>query len=330
MAKKLNLNDYLGHNMNCTCGEEHKTNLKFVDIDKNAVARLPKHIETLGYKNPFLVADVNTWDAAGTQVTKELETANISYKKYIFKDKELVPDEKTLGSLMMAFPRDCDVIIAIGSGTLNDLCKFSSFQLGLDYMVFATAPSMDGFVSIGAALITDYVKTTYQAHVPLAVIGDTDILAAAPMEMITAGLGDILGKYTCLLDWKMAHIITGEYYCKTIADMVKEAVEIVVEESTRIKDRNPEAIKAVTEALVLSGIAMSFVGNSRPASGSEHHLSHYWEMKFQAEGKKPVLHGIKVGIGMIIVTKMYEMLEQEHFNFTSLKERSFDYAAWEK
>ena len=99
---------------------------------------------------------------------------------------------------------------------LNDLCKFSSFQLGLDYMVFATAPSMDGFVSIGAALITDYVKTTYQAHVPLAVIGDTDILAAAPMEMITAGLGDILGKYTCLLDWKMAHIITGEYYCKTI------------------------------------------------------------------------------------------------------------------
>ena len=197
-------------------------------------------------------------------------------------------------------------------------------------MVFATAPSMDGFVSIGAALITNYVKTTYQARVPLAVIGDTDILAAAPMEMITAGLGDILGKYTCLLDWKMAHIITGEYYCSHIADMVKEAVEIVVEESTRIKDRNPDAVKAVTEALVLSGIAMSFVGNSRPASGSEHHLSHYWEMKFQAEGKKPILHGIKVGIGMIAVTKMYETLENEQFDFASLKERSFDYAAWEK
>ena len=330
MAKKLNLNDYLGHNMNCTCGKEHKTNLKIVDIDKDAVSRLPKHIEALGYKNPFLVADINTWAAAGSLAAEKLNAASISYKKYIFNDKELIPDEKALGSFMMAFPGDCDVIIAIGSGTLNDLCKFSSFQLGLDYIVFATAPSMDGFVSTGAALITNYVKTTYQAHVPLAVIGDTAILAAAPMEMITAGLGDILGKYTCLLDWKMAHIITGEYYCKTIADMVKEAVEIVIEESTRIKDRNPEAIKAVTEALVLSGIAMSFVGNSRPASGSEHHLSHYWEMKFQAEGKKPILHGIKVGIGMIIVTKMYEMLEQEHFDFASLKERSFDYAAWEK
>ena len=365
MAKKIKLNDYLGHSMDCTCGKEHKTNLKIVDIDKDAVSRLPKHIEALGYKKPFLVADVNTWAAAGalaaekldvagiyynknifnekeliadvntwdaavTQVTKELDTANLPYIKYIFKDKELVPDEKTLGSLMMAFSRDCDVIVAVGSGTLNDLCKFSSFQLGLDYMVFATAPSMDGFVSIGAALITNYVKTTYQAHVPLAVIGDTDILAAAPMEMITAGLGDILGKYTCLLDWKMAHIITGEYYCSHIADMVKEAVEIVVEESTRIKDRNPDAGKAVTEALVFSGIAVSFVGNSRPASGSEHHLSHYWEMKFQAEGKKPILHGIKVGIGMIAVTKMYETLENEQFDFASLKERSFDYAAWEK
>ena len=176
MAKKINLNDYLGHSMDCTCGKEHKTNLKIVDIDKDAVSRLPKHIEALGYKKPFLVADVNTWAAAGALAAEKLDVAGISYKKYIFNEKELIPDEKTLGSLMMAFSRDCDVIVAVGSGTLNDLCKFSSFQLGLDYMVFATAPSMDGFVSIGAALITNYVKTTYQAHVPLAVIGDTDIL----------------------------------------------------------------------------------------------------------------------------------------------------------
>ena len=229
MAKKINLNDYLGHSMDCTCGKEHKTNLKIVDIDKDAVSRLPKHIEALGYKKPFLVADVNTWAAAGALAAEKLDVAGISYKKYIFNEKELIPDERTLGSLMMAFSRDCDVIVAVGSGTLNDLCKFSSFQLGLDYMVFATAPSMDGFVSIGAALITNYVKTTYQAHVPLAVIGDTDILAAAPMEMITAGLGDILGKYTCLLDWKMAHIITGEYYCSHIADMVKEAVFSIIQ-----------------------------------------------------------------------------------------------------
>ena len=98
MAKKINLNDYLGHSMDCTCGKEHKTNLKIVDIDKDAVSRLPKHIEALGYKKPFLVADVNTWAAAGALAAEKLDVAGISYKKYIFNEKELIPDEKTLGS----------------------------------------------------------------------------------------------------------------------------------------------------------------------------------------------------------------------------------------
>ena len=150
-GKKNQFKRLLRSQHGCTCGKEHKTNLKIVDIDKDAVRPSSKHIEALGYKKPFLVADVNTWAAAGALVAEKLDVADISYKKYIFNEKELIPDEKTLGSLMMAFSRDCDVIVAVGSGTLNDLCKFSSFQLGLDYMVFATAPSMDGFVSIGAA-----------------------------------------------------------------------------------------------------------------------------------------------------------------------------------
>ena len=188
-------------------------------------------------------------------------------------------------------------------------------------MIFATAPSMDGFVSVGAALIHNHVKTTYQAHVPVAVLGDPEILAKAPMEMIVAGLGDILGKYTCLVDWKMAHLIEDEYYCEVIDKMVKESIEIVVEESDGIKQRDQEAVKHLMEALVLTGVAMSFVGNSRPASGSEHHLSHYWEMQFQMEGKKPILHGIKVGVGMLAVIKMYEMLEKEAPDFAAAKKR---------
>lgn len=330
MEKAMDLNQYLNHEFQCKCGRTHKTDLKVVDVDQNATSRLPEHISSLGFKKPFLVADKNTWKAAGKSVAEVLTSAGMIFSSHIFHEKNLIPDEKALGSLIMAVPDDTDVILAIGSGTINDLCKFSSFKLGLPYMVFATAPSMDGFVSIGAALVTDFVKTTYSAHVPLAVIGDTEILSQAPMEMIVAGLGDILGKYTCLLDWKMAQIINGEYYCDTIAGMVKEAVEIVVEESTKVKDRNPAAVKAITEALILSGIAMSFTENSRPASGSEHHLSHYWEMKFQAEGKPPVLHGIKVGIGMIAVTQMYEMFTEEKIDFASARNASFDASAWEE
>ena len=158
--------------------------------------------------------------------------------------------------------------------------------------------------------------------------GDTDILAQAPMNMITAGLGDILRKYTCLLDWKMANLIEGEYYCEEIVNMVKEAIEIVVEQGLKIKDRSPEAVKAVTEALVLTGMAMSFIGNSRPASGCEHHLSHYWEMKFIMEGKKPILHGTKVGVGMVTASYLYQMLSEENVDFDQAMKNGFDYESW--
>ena len=329
MAQSIQLSQYLGKPMECSCGHEHKTLLKRIDIDKGALNRLPGHITELGYHHIFMVCDVNTWKAAGETVAKLLSENNIAHKCLVIQDSELVPDEHAVGTVVTAFPKEADLILAVGSGTLNDLCKFVSYQMGLDYIVCATAPSMDGFASIGAALITNHVKTTYDAHVPVAIIGDTEVLAQAPMEMIVAGLGDILGKYTCLMDWRMAHLIEGEYYCEKIAGMVKQAVTIVVEQSSKIKDRDLEAVKAITEALALTGVAMSFVGNSRPASGSEHHLSHYWEMQFQMEGKKPILHGIKVGVGLLTVLNMYGKLAQEKVDFSALKEMKFDKAAWE-
>lgn len=330
MNQEICLQQYLGKEMECNCGKEHRTDLKKIDIEEGAVKRLPGYIKALDYKKVFLVADVHTWAAAGKEAEEEMHKAGLSSAKYVFEDEELIPDEKAVGALLEVFPKDADLILAVGSGTLNDLCKFFSFQLDRDYMVLATAPSMDGFVSVGAALIHNYVKTTYQAHVPVAVIGDPAILAKAPMEMIVAGLGDILGKYTCLLDWKMAHLIEGEYYCGKINDMVRESIQIVVEESGKIKERDPKAIKHLMEALVLTGVAMSFVGNSRPASGSEHHLSHYWEMQFQMEGKKPVLHGVKVGIGMLAVVKMYQKLLQEKIDFAKAKNAEIATEKWKE
>lgn len=330
MAANNNLSQYLGQEMHCACGRTHSTKLKKIDIEAGALKRLPEHIKTFGYKNVFMVCDVNTWEAAGKVAEQELSDAGIHHYALIFPEKELVPDEQAVGKMMETYERGTDLLLAVGSGTLNDLCKFVSFQTGLPYMILATAPSMDGFVSVGAALIHNHVKTTYQTHVPEAVVGDPEILAAAPMEMIVAGLGDILGKYTCLVDWKMAHLIEDEYYCETINDMVKESIEIVVEESDGIRKRDQEAVKHLMEALVLSGVAMSFIGNSRPASGSEHHLSHYWEMQFQMENKKPVLHGIKVGVGMLAVIKMYEMLKEEQPDFAAAAEKQPDYENWKK
>ena len=328
MNKEINLNHYLGKEKCCSCGCIHSSNVKIIDIDKDATKRLPMHIKNLGYTKVLLIADKNTWKAAGQHVADELIKSNIYFETLVLDYDELVPDEYVISQVEEAFSREIDLLLAVGSGTINDLAKYVSFRKNVDYIIFASAPSMDGFLSVGAALMLNHVKTTVDTKGPVAVVGDINILAAAPKNMITAGLGDVLGKYTCLLDWKVARIINGEYYCDEVVTMVCKALEIVIEQKDKIKERDPEAIKAVMDALVLTGMAMSFVGNSRPASGCEHHLSHYWEMKFIMAGKTPILHGTKVGIGMIIALKLYHMLIEEEIDFDIAMRKDYDKDAW--
>jgi len=330
----MDFHSILGKQMHCGCGRVHSTDLKSIEIGHGALDRLPDTLRRLCFGRAYLVADVNTWEAAGRAAADRLTEAGFSFEAFVLPDTELVPDERAVGALLLHMPQDADLVLAVGAGTINDLCKYVSFLRGVDYVILATAPSMDGFVSAGAALIVDHVKVTYDAQAPVAVIGDTEILSQAPMEMITAGLGDMLGKYTCLLDWKLAHLITGEYYCEHVEGMVRTALRTMLDQSDRIRDRDPEVIGAVAEALVLTGIAMKFVGNSRPASGCEHHMSHYWEMKFLMDGKKAILHGTKVGVAAVAALRMYQMLaevlgELPDFDFAGAAARPFDRAAWE-
>lgn len=306
----MNFQPILEKEMHCSCGRVHSTDLKAIDIGRGALQRLPEILRGLGFHKAYLAADINTWEAAGKKAAAILESEDFAFESFILQKSELVPDEAAVGALLLHLPQDADVVLAVGTGTINDLCKYISRLKGLPYVILATAPSMDGFVSSGAALIVDHVKVTYDAQGPAAFIADTEILAQAPMEMITAGLGDMLGKYTCLLDWKLAHLITGEYYCEHVEEMVRTALRTMLAQSSRIPERDPEVMGAITEALVLTGIAMKFVGNSRPASGCEHHMSHFWEMQFLMHGKKAVLHGTKVGVAAISCLKMYELLAE--------------------
>ena len=346
----MNFQPILEKEMHCSCGRVHSTDLKVIDIGRGALQRLPEMLRGLGFHKAYLAADVNTWEAAGHQAASILVSSDFAFESFVLQDPELVPDESAVGALLLHLPEDADVILAIGTGTINDLCKYISRLKGLPYVILATAPSMDGFVSSGAALIVDHVKVTYDAQGPAAFMADTDILAQAPMEMITAGLGDMLGKYTCLLDWKLAHLITGEYYCEHVEGMVRTALRTMLSQSSRIRERDPEVIGAITEALVLTGIAMKFVGNSRPASGCEHHMSHFWEMQFLMHGKKAVLHGTKVGVATIACLKMYDMLAEiledaeadsgkgsdrilsavDQDLFTAAAAKPFDKSAWEE
>jgi glycerol-1-phosphate dehydrogenase [NAD(P)+] len=328
----FSIHDYLQQTFQCSCGREHSTSLKEVNISQGALESIPALIKKYNHQKAFFLYDSNTYAAAGKQIREIMNKSKISYTDCILEYTELVPNESILGEIIVQFDHNCDLIIAVGTGTINDICKFLSYQINLEYYIIATAPSMDGFASSGAALIINNMKVTYDVRVPAVIIADINIIKNAPMDMITAGISDILGKYTCLIDWKISNIINDEYYCDIIVEMVQKSIKIIVDNIHLVQSRNPKVIFSIMEGLILSGIAMSFIGNSRPASGSEHHLSHYWEMMFLFQGKKMVLHGTKVGIGTIAVLKSYELLISKSidFNRARTKIKSFSQKSWEE
>ena len=152
-----------------------------------------------------------------------------------------------------------------------------------------------GYASDGSPLICDGFKISFDATLPYAIIGDVNIMKNAPDELIRAGFGDIVGKITALMDWKLSNILTGEYICQTCVTLTERAIQRVIDSADKLMNRDEKSVQYLLEALTFTGVAMGLVGVSRPASGAEHMISHYWEMDFIKRNKYPYLHGIKVG-----------------------------------
>lgn len=240
-------------------------------------------------------------------------------------------DEATVGELLINKPAECDIAVAVGTGAINDMTRYFSFRLGIPFMTIATAAPMDGFASSLAVLNINNLKTSIEAQTPLAIIGDTEILKGAPYKMIAAGLGDLLGKATCLCDWKIANIINGEHICPNIVELVEQCVADVLKVADKAKDREPKTLGKIMEGLILAGVAMSLYGNSRPASGCEHHMSHYWETIFEQRGVRPAPHGTQVGVGTVLVLKAVEDLLSRNIDFNAARAAAanYDHAIWE-
>ncbi len=295
--------------VDCACGKRHTCDIDYVYIEKNAISHLKDICKA--YNHVLIVGDENTFGAAGEQTLAALEGKRI--QKVVFSGKSvLVPDEKAVETVWEKLG-DAEVIIAVGSGVMQDLCKYVSSKSKIPYVVVATAPSMDGYASDGAAMIMGGMKVTYKAGLPRAIIADTDVLANAPMEMIKAGYGDIVGKFSALNDWKLSQCINGEYFCEYIYDLTMDQIHRTLQLAKGILERNEESIKTLMEALVVIGILMSFAGSSRPASGSEHHLSHFFEVIGIAEDTPYFSHGIDVAYSTVVTAALREKIKEREF-----------------
>ena len=309
---------------NCPCGKDHSCPTEAVEIGSGI---LPKIVDLCaGYEKILLVADQNTYRACGEEVEKLLGAQVEGKVVYQTGDKPLIPNEEALETLSAAVTEATRLIVGVGSGVINDLCKQIATEKNLPYYIVATAPSMDGYTSVGSALILKGMKVTLNARPPKAVIADTKVLASAPLDMIQAGVGDILGKHSCLNDWKLSATLNGEYFCENVCNLVYEAVETVGRLTEAAVARDEEALGALMEALVAVGFEMSYVGNSRPASGSEHHLSHYFEITGILDDVPYFSHGIDVIYSAVVTAKVRDKV------LATEKPKVFthDAAAWEK
>lgn len=293
----------------CSCGKNHQCDIEYVFIENGAIKRLSELYPDC--KNILIAADENTFAAAGEKVLSALYNRHV--KQVIFSGKNvLIPDEKAIEEVNNNID-GVELIVGIGSGVMQDLCKYVSFFSGIPYLIVATAPSMDGYASDGAAMILKGMKETVKAGLPRAIIADTEVLKNAPLEMIKAGYGDIIGKYSALCDWKLSRTVNGEYFCQYIYDTTYKMIENTLNTAKGLLERDEESVKALMEALTVVGIMMSFAGSSRPASGSEHHLSHFFEIVGIVNSENYFPHGIDVAYSTVVTAQIRENILKSDF-----------------
>lgn len=307
--KEFTMTDWLERGaFECTCGKIHESGTKRVIIEKNALRHLPALIEEIGGTKPFLLSGHDTYAAAGDKVCAVLDAAGISYGKYVFGHSPVLPTEHSVGSAVMNFDYSCDCIVGIGSGVVNDIGKILAKATGRPYIIIGTAPSMDGYASPTSSMELDGRKISLDSTFAYAIVGDLDILCNAPMKMLQAGVGDMIAKYIALCEWRIGELLVDEYRCPVVDAMVETALERCVKAAAGLPARDEEAVKAVMEGMVITGIAMKYAGVSRPASGMEHYFSHIWDMRSLAFGTKSDLHGIQCGIGTLLSLKVYDYI----------------------
>jgi glycerol-1-phosphate dehydrogenase [NAD(P)+] len=268
--------------------------------------RLLDYCQRAGLRRFTLVADSNTYPVLGRAAGEALRAQGADVMDVVIEGREIIADERHVMQVLVQADAEPTTYLAVGSGTITDIARFASHRSRNPFISLPTAPSVDGFTSIIAPLVIDGVKINTFAHPPVALFADLDVLCAAPRPMIAAGFGDMIGKVTALADWRLDHLLGGAGYSEPIAARTRAALDRCVERAAGIGQAGEDGVRSVIEGLIETGFCMVEFGHSHPASGAEHHLSHYWEMKLLREGRPAILHGAKVAIGTLHAARRYE------------------------
>lgn len=293
--------------------------IKNTRISYNPAIEADKLILNLGFsgKKILFVTDEKIWENCEKFFPKNFLKNN--HKNLLLKTPK--PDEKNLKKIAVA-AKNCDLILALGSGTVNDLCKLTSSQIKIPYAIFASAASMNGYLSKNASITISGHKKTLPATLPLAVFCDLKILAKAPLALTKAGIGDSMCFYSCWFDWYLSHKIIGTKFDKKPFEMLRKKMEFLVNNFEKFSIRDEEFLKILIEILLISGRGMTIAEGSYPASQSEHMIAHTIEMKYP---KLENLHGQVIAVTTLTAAKLQNaLLKSEPTGFRHETQKKLD------
>ena len=281
-----------------------------VYVGNETIARLIEFCKEKSYSKFLLVCDQNTYSVLGKAVESALLAQGYDVVTACLTGKEVIADEHYLIQVLIKADREERIFLAIGSGTLTDISRFISFKTRTSFISLPTAASVDGFTSIGAPLVVGGMKKTYISQAPVALFADLPTLCRAPGLLTAAGYGDLMGKFLSAADWRLGHILWDEKYDAEIDRRMRAAVMKAAHLATEIRQGLETGIQPLMTGLIESGFCMLDFGNSNPASGAEHHISHFWEMLLLNQHRPAIFHGVKVGVASIFTSAWYARVRQ--------------------
>lgn len=324
--------DLLGQSFACECGKTHSIPIRAVVYCATAIQQLPAMLDRhLVGRRINLVADERTYPLIGHECETILNQAGRIVKAFIVSDTphgSPVCDDITRDALLPNLPH-CDAFLAVGSGTISDLVKWIACDAKLPYAMVATAASMNGYASNNIAPSIRGVKRVLNGTVPQVIAADPSVIQQAPYNLTAAGFGDVLAKPVSMTDWKLNQLLFEEYYCPGCAQLIHELEPAYMAHPEAIRARESQAIEALFQALIYSGVSMTMAGTSFPASGGEHMISHVLDMTAAIQGVPHDYHGRQVGLGTIFACALYERVLALDAPCFQLRAEHTDEAYWQ-
>lgn len=291
----------------CTCGKDHPAPQVTLYSGADACQVMAEDCRAVYGRQPvLLISDPETDLVAGKALRDELQKHQVNLEHYFLESNPSA--KESLVDKIQAASKDKGLIISVGSGTINDLGKFAADRNGMDFWSMSTAPSMNGYTSSIAAIKVKGVKRTLPAAPPARIYSIPQVIQQAPLKLRQSGFCDVMAKVVSDIDWQCESMLFSGSYCGLPAAMMTTVEKDYSEHPEEIGRGDESAIAGLSHGLLLSGVAMSLAGSSAPASGGEHLVSHFWDMREPLTGRDPELHGLQVGVGIILSTACYARL----------------------